>query len=131
LDVVVQTAIGSSPPLRVQVDAYAPGIFFDATTGFGAILIAGTSSTTQVRPARPGDYVEIYCTGLGTSGGRVAVKIADIDARVVYSGQTAIPGLYQVDVQIPDSTSIGELPLTLSINGVVSNTVKVRVAARP
>jgi uncharacterized protein (TIGR03437 family) len=131
VDVVVQTAIGSSPPMRVQVDAYAPGIFFDATTGFGAILIAGTSRTTQVLPARPGDYLEIYCTGLGTSGGAVAVKIADMDARVVYSGQTAIPGLYQVDVQVPDSTSIGELPLTLSINGVVSNTVKVRVAARP
>ncbi len=127
----MQTALGSSVAMRVQVEEFAPGIFFDSTSGFGAILIAGTATTTQVRPAFPGDYLEIYCTGLGISGGEVKVQIANTDARVVYTGQTAIPGLYQVNVQVPADTPVGALPLSLSINGVVSNTVKVLVSSRP
>ena len=130
-NVTVETALGVSAAVRVQVEEFAPGIFFDSASGFGAILIAGTASTTQSRPALPGDFLEIYCTGLGISGGSVKVQIAGAEARVVFTGQTAIPGLYQVNVQVPADAPVGSVPLTLSINGVASNSVKVLVSSRP
>lgn len=130
-DVTVETLLGRSATTRVQIEEFAPGIFFDSRSGFGAILIAGTGLTTQARPAVPGDFLEIYCTGLGISGGNVTVRLAGTDARVSFVGQTAIPGLYQVNVQIPANAPVGELPLALSINGVVSNSVKVLVSSRP
>jgi uncharacterized protein (TIGR03437 family) len=128
---VVQTPRGTSDPAQVQVDAYAPGIFFDALTGYGAILNAGTAHTTQVEPAKPGGYIEIYCTGLGSLSVQPSVQIAGLDASVVYSGVTSIPGLYQVNVQIPNAAPSGAQPLTLTITGIMSNTVKILLASGP
>jgi uncharacterized protein (TIGR03437 family) len=112
---VVRTPPGTSDPAPAQADAYAPGIFLDALTGCGAIL------------TKPGGYLEIYCTGLGPQNVQPGVQIAGLDASVVYSGLTSIPGLYQVNVQIPSVVPPAQ-SLTLTINGIASNTVKVQIA---
>ena len=125
---VVRTPLGTSDPAQVQVEAYAPGIFFEALTEYGAILNAGTAYTTQAQPAKPGGYIEIYCTGLGSLSVQPSVQAAGFDAPIVYSGVTSIPGLYQVNVQIPNGVPSGAQSLTLTINGVISNTVKVQIA---
>jgi uncharacterized protein (TIGR03437 family) len=134
-DISVTTFAGTSPLAKVQVDTYAPGIFFDAASGYGAILVSGTSDVTQVHPAAPGDYLEIYSTGLGplNAQGRTVrpqVVIAGIAAPVLYSGQSSALGLYQVNVQVPPGVPGGKQPLSLSIAGVMSNTVSIQVAQK-
>src|SRR6185503_11021508 len=109
----------------------------DAASNFGAILNAGTSQTTQQKPAARRQFIEIYCTGLGAvkqdSTGlsatvvRPQVSIANIPAAVKFSGLAPLfgGGLYQVNVQVPQDAPAGTQPLILNINGVASNTVKV------
>jgi len=135
----ILTGAGTSASIEVPVSATAPGIFFDAASNFGAILNAGTSQTTQQKPAARGQFIEIYCTGLGAvkqdSTGlsatvvRPQVSIANIPAAVKFSGLAPLfgGGLYQVNVQVPQDAPAGTQPLILNINGVASNTVKVAV----
>ncbi len=72
--VVVETAEAKSYPRSFVVGAHAPGIFTVSGEGKGqaAVLFAGTSilaaasgAGVRNRPARAGDVVEIYATGLG------------------------------------------------------------------
>jgi uncharacterized protein (TIGR03437 family) len=131
-DISVTTYAGASPSFKVQVNTYAPGIFFDTASGYGAVLIAGTSDVTQVHPAAWGDYLEIYCTGLGPLNGQnqtatPQVTIAGVNAPVLFSGLSNVPGLYQVNVQVPDGIASGKQALSLSIAGVASNTVSVQI----
>ena len=87
--VVVETAAGSSYPRRFRTGPHGPGIFTmsEAGTGQGAVVLAGTTVLaappgfsgdirlaqpgeavniyTTSRPARAGDVLEIYATGLG------------------------------------------------------------------
>ena len=135
----VSTGAGTSASLLVPVTPVAPGIFFDYNTNFGAILIAGTSHRTEQQPAARGQYISIYCTGLGsvrpTSGGLMATvsqpqaSIANISSPVQFSG--LVPGynggLYVVNVKVPQSVPGGAQPLVLTINGVSSNSVKVAI----
>jgi uncharacterized protein (TIGR03437 family) len=134
-DISITTYAGTSPSAKVQVHTYSPGIFFDTASGYGAILISGTSDVTQLHPASPGDYLEIYATGLGplNAQGRTAtpqVVIAGIAAPVLYSGQTSALGLYQVNVQVPLGVPGGKQPLSLSIAGDMSNTVSIQIAQK-
>jgi uncharacterized protein (TIGR03437 family) len=125
--------------LQVPVNPVEPGIFFDAATNFGAILNAGTAKTTQQHPAVRGQFIEIYCTGLGAVKKNSAalmetvtqpqVSIGNVPATVTFSGLAGLygGGLYQVDVQIPQGTPSGTQTLTLTIGGVTSNAVKVAI----
>ncbi len=131
--VVVTSPAGSSREAAVSVYAALPGIFYDAVSGYGAILIAGTADTTLTRPAAAGEWFEIYCTGLGAvdSTNRtvlpVAVTLGGVRLTPAYSGLNSVyPGLYQVNVQIPPGLT-GEQTLTLEIDGRTSNAVKVRL----
>jgi len=137
--VTVTTGAGTSASLQVPVNPVQPGIFFDFATNFGAILNAGTAKTTQQHPAARGQYIEIYCTGLGAvkknSAGLMEtviqpqVSIGNLQATVTFSGFAGLygGGLYQVDVQIPQGTPSGTQTLTLTIGGVTSNAVKVAI----
>jgi uncharacterized protein (TIGR03437 family) len=86
------------------------------------------------RPARPGDYLQLYANGLGPTKqpypiGRpftadfpiadllqVRVTIGGVPATVHYAGMT-YPGLYQVNIQAPLGLPEGDLPLVLTIGG--------------
>lgn len=63
-----------STPVQVTVTDLQPGIFTQAQTGNGqgSILISGTAlvagpvgAIRGQQPVKRGDYIEIYCTGLG------------------------------------------------------------------
>ncbi len=133
VDVSVTTIAGTSPSAKVQVQTYSPGIFFDAASGYGAVLISGTSDITQVLPVRPGDYLEIYSTGLGPLNAQgqttttPTVVIAGVNAPVLYSGRSSMLGLYQVNVKVPPGVPGGKQPLSLSIASIVSNTVSIQI----
>ena len=135
----VLTGAGTSASAHVAVNSVSPGIFYDIHSNFGAILSAASLDPSRPQAVAPGQYIEIYCTGLGpvqqNSDGLMAttsppqVLIANIPATVIFSGLTPLygGGLYQVDVQIPSNTPSGAQPLSLTMNGSTSNTVKVAI----
>ena len=125
--IVVESPGGNSSPYPVTLSTDAPGIFFDAASGIGAILVAGSGLTTAQRPAVPGEFLEIYCTGL--TAAEPQVTIAGRVSPVTYSGQTPVLGLYQVNVQLPVGTPAGVQPVQLTVlSGAVSNSESIRVA---
>ncbi|MBI2817388.1 MAG: S8 family serine peptidase [Acidobacteria bacterium] len=139
----------SSTPVTVPLVTAAPGIFTlgQNGTGRGAILHADGTPVNPSNPARSGETVLLYATGLGTvtptvtSGTQAlsspvsitritpSVTIADIDAPVAFSGLApGFVGLYQVNLQVPDGIPTGEQTLVLTANGAQSNPVTISVA---
>ncbi len=137
-----------SPPQMVRVAAVSPGIFALSGQGAGAGAIlhaADFSLVSDEAPARPGEFVAIYCTGLGAlqtpvTTGEVPpvppprslatpeVYIADRPAVVSFSGLApGLVGVYQVNVQVPTQTPAGTHFVQMLVNGVFSNSVTMAV----
>jgi uncharacterized protein (TIGR03437 family) len=127
---LVESPLGISDVFPVTVAARAPGIFLDAATGAGAVLVAGSGTFTQARPVKPGEFLEIYCTGLGLAPA-ATVTIAGVPATVTYAGSAAVQGLQQVNVRVPEGVSPGSQALVLTVGGVQANTVQVQVTSGP
>lgn len=157
----IQVIVGGqlSIPQTVSVEPFSPGIFSaDASgSGQGAILnglevnqgvssLAAAGSFLNARPARPGEVVVIFCTGLGQVTPSIptgalptlhhtvtppTVTIDGLPATVEFSGMAPnFAGLYQVNVRIPAAARSGDnSPVVLSIGGMQSNTVTIAVAA--
>ncbi|MDX2152008.1 MAG: hypothetical protein SFV54_14820 [Bryobacteraceae bacterium] len=136
-EVVVTTRLGASTAARVPLRTVHPGIFFDTATNYGAVLIANTGITTVESPAAAGEFLEIYCTGLGPfravfpappeTASTPEVSIGGRPARVLYSGGTTFPGLYQVNVEVPGGLPAGDAMVVIRIDGQASNDVKIRL----
>jgi hypothetical protein len=84
--VTLQTAAGSSGTISVPVSSVAPGIFFDAASGFGAILVNGTGQVAAARAAGAGEYLEVFGTALGPDPSKVQASIGGIPAQVLFGG---------------------------------------------
>ncbi len=132
----------------VDVLAKAPGIFWAAGSDgqpAGGVRNQAFEYTTEV-PAHRGETIQIALTGQGVElTGQVEdgqapsqlietrekpkVYLAVDEAPVQFSGLMPLfPGLWQVNVQIPDSPYIsGRVPLFLTYGGVSSNLVYIRV----
>jgi uncharacterized protein (TIGR03437 family) len=146
----------TSSAATVNLDAFAPALFAtnEQGTGQGAVLIADSATVAaragaflDSRPARRGEAVSIYGTGLGpvvnppATGAPASdnplsattttptVTIGGIPAIVTYSGLApGYVGLYQVNAIVPASAPIGDaVPVVLSIGGVTSNAVTIAV----
>jgi uncharacterized protein (TIGR03437 family) len=137
---------GTSATQTITLAAVSPGIFFSPQTGsttpLGAIVHSKDFSfITALAPAVPGEYVSIFCTGLGALQTPVAtgaippspppmttatptVTIGGIAAPVSYSGLAAkLAGVYQVNVHVPAGVPTGLQPVVLTISSVASNSV--------
>jgi uncharacterized protein (TIGR03437 family) len=131
--VTVHTPLGVSASINVPVAAAMPGIFFNTATNEAAAVVTGTGQLTSVRPARPGDILEVYGTGLGAvrraAPGLVEETVlkprfffGDTEAEVLFSGLTpGVPGLYQMNVRVPAGTPAGEVKLAVFIDEQWSN----------
>ena len=147
-----------SDPATVNIQNFSPSFFtFSPTRSIaaripnGGPIIADPSVAPGARPARPGEILELYGTGLGAtqppvpSGalapnqaisitGRVTVTVGGTtlsDADVLYAGLAPgnISGLYQINVRLPSTLSSGDIPVTISIGGaqsVAGTTIPVR-----
>jgi len=141
----------------VQLEAAAPVVFLlqPGVSNQGAVLIANTglvaalagSDFPNARPAQPGDYISIFCTGLGAVTNQPATgaaspseplawtaatptaTIGGAGALVTFSGLApGAVGLYQVNVQVPAGVSSGPaVPVVLFISGVQSNAVTIAI----
>jgi len=128
----------------VTVAAVSPGIFIvNQAANAGAVLHAANYSlVTSSSPAQPGEYLLIYCTGLGAVGTPVAsgamapsaplaqtiniptVSIGGLLAIASYSGLApGFVGLYQINVQAPLNLGAGNQSVQIVISGVASNIV--------
>jgi uncharacterized protein (TIGR03437 family) len=156
---IVATVNGSaSAPQTISLRDVSPGIFsLDSSgSGQGAIQIANTAIFAApdasipgalARPAKRGEFLTIYCSGLGDVSPRPAtgaaspggppsttlltpsVTIGGVPAPVSFSGLSpGFVGLYQVNVQVPDTAPAGaQVPVVMTIGGVSSNTVTIAV----
>ncbi|HTQ57942.1 MAG TPA: putative Ig domain-containing protein [Bryobacteraceae bacterium] len=141
---------------QVSLTDVQPGIFLVSTNQYpqqGAILNALTGTlaappgvTSTSTPVHVGDYLEIYCNGLGPvhnpppdgaeAGSNPLSKtvttpqvfINNVPATVSYSGLA--PGwvsLYQVNVQVPSVPPGSQIPLVIQMGTVPSNTATIAV----
>jgi uncharacterized protein (TIGR03437 family) len=152
-----------SNTITVNVAAAAPGCFTLNQSGQGAIVHAlsgvvvapeGSVPGRQTAPANPGDYLSLYCTGVGevtnapASGAaalvsplswttvRPAVEIGGVAASDVsfYGLAPGFVGLYQINAQVPPSAPGGDaIPVLVTAGGMASNwtTISVRNPATP
>ena len=132
----INSPYGSAAQMVTVADA-SPAIFLTAPKQ-GAVVNQDGSLNAPANPAKRGDVVVVYCTGLGAVARQgslqaasmpVSVLLGETSVRPSFAGLTpGFVGLYQVNVQIPGATPPTlELPLTLQQGGVSSNTVLVAV----
>ena len=131
--------------ITVPVLAAQPGIFNYSAAGetFGAILHADFQLADTGHPAKPGETVLMYCTGLGAvksppadgTPGRgqptmtmPTVTVGGTRAVVSFSGLApGFVGLYQVNVEVPAGLPAGNQPLVIEAAGASSNSVLLPV----
>lgn len=137
--VEIDNPAGHFDGFSAPILAVSPGVFFGGNN-LGAVLVSGTGLTTDVRPAKVGETLEIYATGLGAVTGSTAypglqetvilprVLIGNVAADGVVSVLSPqFPGLYQVNARVAAGTPAGDQTLTVVMGGVRSNPVRVRI----
>jgi uncharacterized protein (TIGR03437 family) len=133
-----------------QVAAAAPGLFVADPLNLaspGAVLDQDSHPVTDASPAHRGSVIQIYASGQGATdppvddgapGGTASpaqsrllprVYFAGELAEVLFSGlQPAFPGLWQINVRVPDSAVLaGQTPVFVAIGSNASNAVTVAV----
>jgi uncharacterized protein (TIGR03437 family) len=135
-----------SDPATIQMQALAPAFFTFGTTKSVAAQFAGTadvvadpSVVSGGKPAKPGDMVTLYGTGFGFTqpvwqAGEISNGLSPCQSPVVVSiGGATVPqsdvqyaglapqsisGLYQFNVRVPAAAANGNLPVSITVNGV-------------
>jgi uncharacterized protein (TIGR03437 family) len=157
VSLAVQRSGTVSVPIEVTIADLGPAIFSTSGdgTGQGAVVVASSGVLAAPvgafpgsQPVARGDFLSIYCTGLGavnntpadgapapsspplaTTLATPSVTIGGIPAVVSYSGLApGLVGLYQVNVQVPSNAPTGNaVNLAISVGSLTSNTVTVAV----
>ncbi len=128
-----------SPAIPVTLAATAPSIFASSGSGngAGAILHADYSAVSSSHPAKAGEIVLVFATGLGRTnppivegqGGTaglveapVSVTIGGVTAFVNYAGiAPGFAGLYQINTTVPTNLQdAGNLAIYLTAGAVTS-----------
>lgn len=137
----------SDPFTMAALRPYAPAFFtFNGTSVAAqfagtADIIANSVVVAGGRPARPGDIVTVYATGFGTTSpawqagelpdrasfvtGPVQVTLGGVmltPAEILYAGlaPSQISGLYQFNLRLPATLPDGDLPIVISIGGLLT-----------
>jgi len=138
----------TSAAQSVAVVPAAPGIFVLNAQGQGAITDQSNNVSNASNPATAGvTYVSVYCTGLGPVSNQPAtgaaassttLSYATLPVTVAIGGISVTPyfaglapgfvGVNQINVLIPAGVAAGSaVPMTVTVNGVTSNTVTLAV----
>jgi uncharacterized protein (TIGR03437 family) len=153
----VENDRGSSNTVHIPVREATPGIFTidDLRPGQGMVVAHETdklaslpSPVAKASPARPGDLVSLFVTGLGVTASAVDGALQDnaglrshilllidgIPAEVLSAGPLpGLPGIYRVDARIPRATApSAQVPVEIRValtDGrlAVSNEVTISV----
>jgi uncharacterized protein (TIGR03437 family) len=153
----LRDGVVSPEQLQVALATVSPGIFTLTQTGSGqaAALISGAAGAIAApagaypgsRPARIGEALEIFVTGLGATtnqpltgeaspGGPLAAALAEVTvrvgvepARVLFAGLTpGLVGLYQVNVELVGDFPSGDaIEIVLTVDGVEANPATIAI----
>jgi uncharacterized protein (TIGR03437 family) len=133
-NVLVQVAgMATQASHAISISLTSPGVFtfIDNSAMIGAIEHSDGSQITSTSPAKVGEVIAIYMTGLGATNpplgtgqpghGEVTVltttvSIGGQSAQVLFSGTSNYPGLYQVNAVTP-SLPNGNAQVVVSIGG--------------
>lgn len=127
--VVVRNAAGSSVAVRTRIAAASPSIFADAVSGTAIATHADYRPISIAAPARVGQVVVLFATGLGINRPAVNVWIGGRTAEVLYSGTSGMPGLDQLNVRIPAGAAAGDaIPVTLTDGESYSDTTTIAIS---
>jgi uncharacterized protein (TIGR03437 family) len=174
--IVVTRNGNSSPPQAMQVATFSPGIFTVTQNGLGMALAfnavaitvngkptlaiaqpAGSTPGLTAIPAKAGDHLFVYATGLGpvtptindgaapcalsgckstdrqrTTTTQPQVLVGGVSAHIEFSGLAPqFVGVYQLQFTVPAGVSPGNaVPLQIKIGGAESDPAKVTIAVQ-
>lgn len=143
-----QNELRSDLGMITAAQTFAPAFFLIGKTSTVAAQFAGSANivanpndVTGGKPAKPGDLITLYATGLGPTNpsvraGDLATGVARITtpitvtlgtvtlspSDVLYAGLSpgSISGLYQINLRVPGGLPAGDVPVMVSIGGVSS-----------
>jgi uncharacterized protein (TIGR03118 family) len=142
VQVVVSNNGLASASTAATLAAYAPGFFITqnnyvaALHANGTIVGPATLYPNNSTPAKSGETISLYATGLGpTTTNETGLVVASavntstlptvtvngVQATVTVSALT-FAGLYQINVTVPASTPNGDQPVVLTIGGASTQT---------
>jgi len=152
---VVTSGGQASGPVQLTVTSLQPGIYSVNLSGSGPGVVTNALTgqlNSDTNPARAGDFLAVYATGLGPVQGpngeagpasgaaaplsplfqtktKVTVTIGGVDASVRFAGLApTFAGLYQINVQVPPGVVPGSaVPLKISLGDAGSNIVTIVV----
>ena len=135
-DFSLSSAYGSGSQ-RITVVEAAPAIFLIGPNQ-GAVVNPNGTVNAPTAPARRGDILVIYCTGLGSVARQGALQAATVPVTVALGGASIRPafagltpgfvGLYQVNVQVSNAMPPSlEVPLLLQQGAASSNVVSIAI----
>lgn len=149
-EIVVRNGNQESNRVTVPVARTAPGVYSLTQNGLGpgAVLRSDFSVLTSMNPARRGDTILVYLTGLGALNPalqdgapasttvlsaaveNVNVSIGGQRATVSFAGAApGFAGLYQLNVVVPASAPLGNnVPLTIETNTHFHEMVDIAIA---
>jgi sugar lactone lactonase YvrE len=138
--VVVNVNGAVTPPQTIQIASVSPAV---AANTDGTVIAQhwdDGSLVTAANPAVPGEYLVLYLVGMGAVNNPVAdgvaaplsplstvtntpvVTLGSTQATVLFAGLTPQSvGLYQIDIQMPSSSTGGNVVLSISQGSTVSN----------
>jgi uncharacterized protein (TIGR03437 family) len=146
--ITVKTAIGTSTPLTITVNALEPGLLAIPSFNINGtpytvalfpdgtfVLPTGAISGINSRSAKPGDTIVLYGIGFGPvtpsiPAGQLAEQttalatalqmfVGGLPAIVDYAGLApSFTGLYQFNIMVPTVPASNAVPLTFTLNGV-------------
>ena len=141
LQVRVRTATGISAPATITVVASAPRLFTKSMDGKGEPILLHSSDWSPgsaASPARPGEYLILFLTGLGAvspaipagqaagdngtygplnqlAPNAVTVSVGGKQAAILFAGLApGFVGLYQINLQAPVDMPRGRIPVVVS-----------------
>jgi uncharacterized protein (TIGR03437 family) len=134
-------------PQSIQLTPATPEVLALPSGYAIAQHVSDASAVTDTSPARPGEYIVIYLSGMGATtlpvaSGAVApsgplagtlyapsITLNSEPVPVLFSGLTpGLVGLYQIDTQIPADAQNGDLPLVVSQPGYQAKPVILPVS---
>ena len=140
VSVVVKNAVGESAPAVIRLSNISPVVFAPIPNGnrFNAYIVDNTTGALYgaapvgSRPARPGDIAQLYALGLGPTRPPLVTDIVPPVSELenqpkIWFGQVAgevlsaalvAPGLYQINLRVPDVD--GNVPLMIEAGGEIS-----------
>ncbi|HEY1340578.1 MAG TPA: hypothetical protein VGF59_23865, partial [Bryobacteraceae bacterium] len=144
--VTVRINGGDSNPISTPLRTAAPGLF-TVPSGAGVVQNSDYTLNGPDHPAKPGGTIIAYLTGSGPVAPQVgdgvptpnagfvriqsdvSAQIGTASAKVDFAGLAPnFVGLVQMNIVVPDGLAAGDYPLSVSVNGEMSNagTISVR-----